>query len=69
MGRVVVLGESLVPSPGSRSAARSRSAADDPESVRRCWEALPDDTAVVILTPAAAAALGTRPQAGRLSSR
>jgi vacuolar-type H+-ATPase subunit F/Vma7 len=38
--------------------------AEDPAAVRNRWRALPDDVEVVILTPAAAAAL-----AGRVEER
>jgi vacuolar-type H+-ATPase subunit F/Vma7 len=39
--------------------------ADGPDAVRAAWQGLPGDVAVVILTPAAAAALD-RPEADRL---
>jgi len=63
VGRVVVLGESLVVAPFALAGAITFPA-DDPDSVRGRWEALPDDTSVVILSPAAATALGALP-AGR----
>jgi vacuolar-type H+-ATPase subunit F/Vma7 len=59
VGQVVVLGESLAVA-GFALGGATTVAADDPDSVRRSWDALPDDTAVVVLTPAAADALGAR---------
>jgi hypothetical protein len=35
--------------------------AEGPAEVRRCWSALPEDVVLVILTPAAAAALDPIP--------
>lgn len=63
MGLLVVLGEA------ARVAAFALGGAtvipaEDPDTVRRSWDALPDDVAVVVLTGLAAAALGhdvTRP--------
>jgi hypothetical protein len=40
--------------------------ADQPEAVRAAWRGLPDPVALVILTPAAAAALAGRDCGGRL---
>ncbi|MCF4136745.1 hypothetical protein L1856_07535 [Streptomyces sp. Tue 6430] len=56
MGRVAALGER------SRMAGLALAGAvvlpaDDPEAVRRAWRGLPDGVDLVILTPAAAAAL------------
>ncbi len=56
MGSVVVLGEA------GRIAAFALGGAivtpaDDPEAVRRAWDALPDDVSLVVLTERAAAAL------------
>ncbi|HXX89848.1 MAG TPA: hypothetical protein VEI83_06475 [Acidimicrobiales bacterium] len=59
MGRVVVLGESVVVA-GFALGGAVPVAADDPDAVRRSWESLDGDTAVVVLTPAAADALGAR---------
>lgn len=36
--------------------------AEDPETVRAAWRGLPADVGLVILTPAAAAALGPGPR-------
>jgi len=56
-GRVAVLGEwALVR--GFALAGVATLAAEDPESVRAAWRDLDGDVAVVILTPAAADALG-----------
>ncbi|MGW5118570.1 hypothetical protein ACWEQ8_24500 [Streptomyces noursei] len=57
MGIVVAIGET------SRTAGFALAgvrvwAADDPDLVRGRWRALPADATLVILTPAAAAALG-----------
>ncbi|MEU3253367.1 hypothetical protein [Streptomyces sp. NPDC006997] len=38
--------------------------AEDPEAVRAAWRGLPADVGLVIVTPAAAAALGPGPLAG-----
>lgn len=59
MGSVVVLGES------ARVAAFALGGAivapaEDPEAVRRAWEALSDDVALVVLTARAAASLRGR---------
>jgi len=59
MARVVVLGESLAVA-GFALGGAATIPADDAEAVRRSWDALPDDTAVVVLTAAAAVALGAR---------
>jgi len=39
-------------------------AAEEPDAVRAAWRGLPQDTGLVLLTPAAADALGPGPQAG-----
>jgi len=57
VGRVVVVGESARVD-GFALAGAVTLEAGDPEAVRKAWELLPDDTAVVLLTPDAAAALG-----------
>ncbi|QIY59509.1 hypothetical protein HEP86_02415 [Streptomyces sp. RPA4-5] len=57
MGTVVALGEATQTS-GFALAGVSVRPAEAPESVRAVWQELPDDVALVILTPAAAAALG-----------
>jgi len=59
MGRVVALGYPLVVDAFALGGA-SPLGATSPAEVRRCWEALPEDTTVVILTAAAAEALGER---------
>ena len=41
-------------------------AADDPAAVRAAWRGLPDDVGLVILTPAARAALGVSEEEERL---
>ncbi|MER6410115.1 hypothetical protein ABT383_09940 [Streptomyces humidus] len=62
MGRVAALGErSRVI--GLALAGAVVLVADDAEAVRRGWHALPDDVDLVILTPAAAEALGPDPAA------
>jgi len=57
MGLLVVLGEAARVARFALGGATVTSA-DDPDTVRRRWEALPDDVAVVVLTEQAAAALG-----------
>ncbi|MCK7622209.1 hypothetical protein MUU72_03550 [Streptomyces sp. RS10V-4] len=57
MGTVVALGERTRTAGFALAGVRVR-AAEDPERVRALWRDLPADTALVILTPAAAAALG-----------
>jgi vacuolar-type H+-ATPase subunit F/Vma7 len=57
VGLVVVLGEeSRVAGFGLAGAVVVL--AEDPDAVRRAWRALPDDTALVLLTAKAAAAIG-----------
>jgi vacuolar-type H+-ATPase subunit F/Vma7 len=57
VGVIVVLGESSRVA-GFALAGAVVIPADDPDAVRRAWDALPEDTAVVVLTPKAAAAIG-----------
>ena len=59
MSRVVALGEPIR-AQGFALAGALHVPAEEPEAVRRAWEALPDDIAVGVLTPAAARALGER---------
>jgi len=59
VGRIVALGSALSVDGFALAGAEPVHAEFDDE-VRRCWETLPDDTALVILTPAADAALGSR---------
>jgi len=56
MGRVVALGEA-VRVEGFALAGATVLVAEIPDAVRRTWESLPDDVAVVLLTTNAAAAL------------
>jgi vacuolar-type H+-ATPase subunit F/Vma7 len=58
MQRIAALGEE-VRVQGYALAGAVVIAADGPEAVRSAWRTLPEDIAVVVLTPAAAAALGT----------
>ncbi|MBD0422707.1 hypothetical protein H0H10_26720 [Streptomyces sp. TRM S81-3] len=64
MGRVAALGERTRVA-GLALAGAVVLLADDPEAVRRAWRALPDGIDLVILTPAAAAALSSDPAAPR----
>jgi len=58
VGRIIVLGESIrVDTYALAGATIIR--ADDADTVRRVWAALPADAAVVVLTAAAAAALAS----------
>ena len=57
MARVAVIGE-LTRVQGFALAGAVVLAAADPEAVRSAWASLGADVAVVVLTPAAAAALG-----------
>ncbi|MFH9860418.1 hypothetical protein [Streptomyces sp. NPDC017202] len=57
VGRVAALGERSRVA-GLALAGALVLAADDPEAVRRAWRSLPDGVDLVILTPAAAEALG-----------
>ncbi|RSM85153.1 hypothetical protein DMH04_17780 [Kibdelosporangium aridum] len=61
MGSLVAIGES-VRVRGFGLAGVIVMAAEDPAAVREAWRAVPDDAEVVILTPAAAAALADRPE-------
>lgn len=67
MTRVAVVGE-LVRAQGFGLAGVLVVVAGDPPAVRAAWRSLPDDVGVVILTPAAAAALAAVPpgSGGRL---
>jgi vacuolar-type H+-ATPase subunit F/Vma7 len=56
VGRIAVLGESTRVD-GFALAGALVLVADDAAAVRDAWASLPDDVAVVMLTPAAAAAL------------
>ncbi|MCF3142525.1 hypothetical protein [Streptomyces platensis] len=57
MGTVVAIGEGMKTSGFALVGVMVRPA-EAPESVRAVWQGLPDDVALVILTSAAAAALG-----------
>lgn len=57
MGSVVVLGERSRVAGFALAGARV-APAEDAQAVRAAWESLEQDVAVVVLTPAAAAALG-----------
>ncbi|MEU4293131.1 V-type ATP synthase subunit F [Kribbella sp. NPDC026596] len=57
MTTVAVLGEPVRTS-GYGLAGAQLLAATTPDEVRRCWHELPADVGVVLLTPAAADALG-----------
>ncbi|MGW4079254.1 V-type ATP synthase subunit F [Streptomyces asiaticus] len=57
MGRVVAVGERTRVA-GFVLAGVTVVAAEEPDAVREAWHALPPGTALVILTPAAADALG-----------
>lgn len=59
MRRLVALGEGSIVR-GFGLAGATVMAADRAEEVREAWERLPEDTAVVVLTPAAVDALGER---------
>lgn len=56
MGALVALGEAVRVDGFALAGAIVRRA-EDPEAVHRAWRSLPDDVAVVVLTPMAAAAL------------
>ncbi|MEV5312455.1 hypothetical protein [Streptomyces sp. NPDC052610] len=62
MGRVAALGERTRVA-GLALAGAVVLVADDAEAVRRAWRDLPDGIDLVILTPAAADALGPDPAA------
>ncbi len=57
MGAVVAIGEGTRTSGFALAGVLVRPA-EEPDTVRAAWRELPDDAALVILTPAAAAALG-----------
>ena len=57
--RVAALGEPIRVQ-GFALAGAMAVPAEEPEAIRRAWEALPDDVVVVVLSPAAASALGER---------
>lgn len=57
MGRVVVLGESVMIQ-GYTLAGAVAVAAESPDEVRRAWSCLDRDVSLVLVTRAAAAALG-----------
>ncbi|MFI1200807.1 hypothetical protein K2224_38500 (plasmid) [Streptomyces sp. BHT-5-2] len=57
MGVVVAIGE-RARTAGFALAGAQVGPADDPDRVRAFWRELPADAALVVLTPAAAAALG-----------
>jgi vacuolar-type H+-ATPase subunit F/Vma7 len=57
VGKVVVLGE-LVRVQGYALAGAVVAVAECPEDVRRAWDQMARDVALVVLTPAAAEALG-----------
>lgn len=59
MSRVAAIGEEL-PLAGYAIAGVEVHAADDTDTARAAWDALSDDVACVILTPAAHAALANR---------
>ena len=58
MGSVVVLGES-VRVRGYALAGAVVMVANGPDEVRRAWDTMPQGVSLVVLTPAAATALGT----------
>jgi vacuolar-type H+-ATPase subunit F/Vma7 len=64
MGRIVVLGDAAAVDGFALGGATVISAAD-PEAVRRAWETLPADAAVVVLTASASAVLGAPARARR----
>jgi vacuolar-type H+-ATPase subunit F/Vma7 len=69
MGRIVVLGETLAVA-GFALAGATVISADDAAAVRRAWETLPADAAIVVLTAPAAAVLceaAGAPRAGLLT--
>ena len=57
MSRIAVLGEA-VRTDAFALAGAFVIAADSPDAVRTAWRSLPDDVAVVVMTPLAADALG-----------
>ncbi len=69
MGLLVAIGEA-VRVEGFALGGATVLVAEDPAAVRRAWESLPSDVAVVVLTPKAAAALadGSVPVEGVLTA-
>jgi vacuolar-type H+-ATPase subunit F/Vma7 len=61
MARVAVVGE-LTRVQGFALAGALVLPAEDAEAVRAAWSSLDEEVAVVVLTPAAAAALGDEPR-------
>ncbi len=59
MGAIVVIGEPALAA-GYAMAGATTMPAQGPDEVRRAWESLPSGTTLVILTAAAADALGGR---------
>jgi vacuolar-type H+-ATPase subunit F/Vma7 len=57
MGRVAAIGERARVA-GLALAGAAVLIAEEPDTVRRTWQGLPDDIDLVVLTPAAAEALG-----------
>jgi len=60
VGRIVLLGEAVAVEPFALAGAWVI-CVENPADVRRAWEELPSDTAVVVLSAAAAAALESAP--------
>jgi vacuolar-type H+-ATPase subunit F/Vma7 len=58
VSRIAVLGEAIRTEAFALAGALVI-AADTPDAVRAAWRSLPDDVAVVVVTPQATAALGT----------
>ncbi|MGH8866427.1 MAG: V-type ATP synthase subunit F [Actinomycetes bacterium] len=63
MARLAALGEQLTVR-GFALAGVLACPAETPDAVRSAWDALPDDVQIVLLTPAAAHALGDEQVAG-----
>jgi vacuolar-type H+-ATPase subunit F/Vma7 len=59
VGAVIAIGEPALVA-GYAMAGATTMPAQGPDAVRRAWESLPSGTTLVILTAAAAAALGGR---------
>ena len=64
MAKIVVLGEEIDVGAFALAGAIVIPA-EDPAAVRSAWSSLPDDVAVVVMTPAAAAALPAQSIAAR----
>ena len=64
MSRIAVLGEAIRAEAFALTGALVI-AADTPDAVRDAWRSLPKDVAVVVVTPRAAAALGSTGAASR----